>query len=415
MAEVHEGGSRARQTVAIFLVSMAGLLLEVGYTRIVSYKLWYYYTYLVIGLALLGIGSGGIFVVLFEAAPRDRRPSGSSRSARSSARSASSIGYLVVSRIPSTRVSIWDYGTEGVVQEPRDRRRDLLRRSSRRSSRSGSSSRRSSAARRDGIGRLYFADLIGAGLGCLAAIPLITRLGPPDVIMLSALIFAVVGLLALPRRLGVLMGLGAVGRRRACVLIVDGRGHAARRAHRGHEGRPRRTRRSPSGARCSGSTSLVRRPATADRRAAAARRHASARRCTSTTATRRRSTRYDTDPRALPFTVLGTPPEEGADHRLGGRQRDPRVAALQARRRSRASSSTRSRCRCSPTTTRSTAATSATSPASASTRPTAAPTSRAATRSTTSSGTSRPTATPRTTPRRRARSCSRRATSTRRR
>ena len=39
---------------------LAGLLLEVGYTRIVSYKLWYYYTYLVIGLALLGIGSGGV-------------------------------------------------------------------------------------------------------------------------------------------------------------------------------------------------------------------------------------------------------------------------------------------------------------------------------------------------------------------
>ena len=64
------GGSRARQTLTIFLVSLVGLLLEVGYTRIVSYKLWYYYTYLVIGLALLGIGSGGIFVVLI---PRLRR------------------------------------------------------------------------------------------------------------------------------------------------------------------------------------------------------------------------------------------------------------------------------------------------------------------------------------------------------
>ena len=64
MTQVHPQASRSRQTVAIFLVSLAGLLLEVGYTRIVSYKLWYYYTYLVIGLALLGIGSGGIFVVL---------------------------------------------------------------------------------------------------------------------------------------------------------------------------------------------------------------------------------------------------------------------------------------------------------------------------------------------------------------
>ena len=50
--------------LAILLVSLAGLLLEVGYTRIVSYKLWYYYTYLVIGLALLGIGSGSVFVVV---------------------------------------------------------------------------------------------------------------------------------------------------------------------------------------------------------------------------------------------------------------------------------------------------------------------------------------------------------------
>ena len=48
--------SRQRQLAVIFLVSLAGLLLEVGYTRIVSYKLWYYYTYLVLGLALLGIG-----------------------------------------------------------------------------------------------------------------------------------------------------------------------------------------------------------------------------------------------------------------------------------------------------------------------------------------------------------------------
>ena len=46
---------RADHTLAIFLVSLAGLLLEVGYTRIVSYKLWYYYTYLVIGLALLSL------------------------------------------------------------------------------------------------------------------------------------------------------------------------------------------------------------------------------------------------------------------------------------------------------------------------------------------------------------------------
>src|SRR5687767_6310436 len=50
--------------LAILLVSLAGLLLEVGYTRIVSFKLYYYYVYLVIGLALLGIGTGGVVVAI---------------------------------------------------------------------------------------------------------------------------------------------------------------------------------------------------------------------------------------------------------------------------------------------------------------------------------------------------------------
>jgi hypothetical protein len=218
MAEVREG-SRLRQTVTIFLVSMAGLLLEVGYTRIVSYKLWYYYTYLVIGLALLGIGSGGIFVVLFK---RLRETTTERIIAVCSIAGAISIivGYLVVARISLNTVAIWDYGNWesfknlaivaiicfaifgsfialGIIVST------ILGRAP------------------DGIGRLYFADLIGAGLGCLAAIPLITHLGPPDVIMLSALIFAVVGLAALPRRLGVLMGVGAVAALLLLLIVTN--------------------------------------------------------------------------------------------------------------------------------------------------------------------------------------------------
>ena len=51
----------------IFVISFAGLLLEISYTRLISFKLFYYYTYLVIGFALLGIGSGGVLVSI---APR---------------------------------------------------------------------------------------------------------------------------------------------------------------------------------------------------------------------------------------------------------------------------------------------------------------------------------------------------------
>mgnify|MGYP003938408299 CR=1 FL=1 len=175
---------------------MAGLLLEVGYTRIVSFKLWYYYTYLVIGLSLLGIGSGGIAVALF--APL-RRATTERIVAYCSLWGAVSIavGYWVVARTPVNTLAIWDYGTKGSVK-------NLVLLGvicfalfatfvalgiivSTILGRAG-----------DAVGRLYFADLIGAGVGCLLAIPLIVALGPPRVIVLAAVIFGIVGLGSLP-------------------------------------------------------------------------------------------------------------------------------------------------------------------------------------------------------------------------
>src|SRR5579863_10294198 len=50
--------------VEIFLVSFAAILIEICYTRVISFTLFYYYTYLVIGLALLGIGAGGVLVAV---------------------------------------------------------------------------------------------------------------------------------------------------------------------------------------------------------------------------------------------------------------------------------------------------------------------------------------------------------------
>ena len=45
-----------------FLVSLAAILLEVDYTRVFSYKLVYYFTYVVIGLALILVyGNTGWF------------------------------------------------------------------------------------------------------------------------------------------------------------------------------------------------------------------------------------------------------------------------------------------------------------------------------------------------------------------
>ena len=50
--------------LAAGVVGLAGLSLEIAYTRIVSFKLFYYYTYFVIGLALLGFGAAATVTAL---------------------------------------------------------------------------------------------------------------------------------------------------------------------------------------------------------------------------------------------------------------------------------------------------------------------------------------------------------------
>ena len=210
--------ARRRQLAVIFLVSLAGLLLEVGYTRIVSYKLWYYYTYLVLGLALLGIGSGGVLVTMWarlREATTERILSVCGLTGSVSV----AAGYFIVARLPINTVKIWDYGTAssfknlavlglisfvlfasfislGVIISV------ILGRASER------------------VGTLYFADLVGAGLGCLVAIPLISTLGPPAVVMVSALVFALAGLVATERLRSATGGMAAAVAVVLAILVV---------------------------------------------------------------------------------------------------------------------------------------------------------------------------------------------------
>ena len=102
--------SRQRRLAVIFLVSLAGLLLEVGYTRIVSYKLWYYYTYLVLGLALLGIGSGGVLVTMSKRL-RDATTERVLSVCGLTGSVSVAVGYFIVAKVPIDTVKIWDYGT----------------------------------------------------------------------------------------------------------------------------------------------------------------------------------------------------------------------------------------------------------------------------------------------------------------
>src|SRR5260370_25964105 len=50
--------------VAVFLMSFAALLLELGLTRIFSVVLFYHFAFLAISIALLGLGAGAVFAHL---------------------------------------------------------------------------------------------------------------------------------------------------------------------------------------------------------------------------------------------------------------------------------------------------------------------------------------------------------------
>lgn len=182
-----------RHAIIIFIISMAGLLLEVSYTRIVSFKLWYYYVYMVLGLALLGIGSGGVLVAV------SKRIKAASIDAilticGFAAAVIVAVSYFVTALVDIDTVKFWDYLSSGSIWNlfllslislflfasflPFGVAISVL------------------LGRGDNVGKLYFSDLVGASLGCLLAIPLISKLTPPSVVFLAALLFAISGFIA---------------------------------------------------------------------------------------------------------------------------------------------------------------------------------------------------------------------------
>lgn len=167
----------------IFLVSFAVILLEISYTRIFSFKFYYYFTYVIIGLSLLGLGAGGVCVAIF---PGVRRLSPRRLIARSclAASVLIGVGYLITALVQVDAFAIVSSSREaaklGVILvllfAP------FLC--------AGVVIAAIFGARPTQIGRLYGADLLGAGLGCVSCIPLIYVLTPPGCVMLSALVLA---------------------------------------------------------------------------------------------------------------------------------------------------------------------------------------------------------------------------------
>jgi hypothetical protein len=184
--------------VEIFLASFAALLLEISYTRVISFKLFYYYTYFVIGLALLGIGCGGVLVTV---SARLRRAATDVVLIWSFLLGALSVvaGYFVIAYTSLDTFAIWHYGTRGSVTNLALLLAicaalfvpfiavgvivsTLLGR------------------RPDRVGRLYFADLVGAGLALAIVVALLGSIGSPATIFLAGAIFVLAGLRVMVRR-----------------------------------------------------------------------------------------------------------------------------------------------------------------------------------------------------------------------
>ena len=171
----------------IFLVSLAAILLEVGYTRVFSYKLHYYFVFLTIGIALLGLGSGGVIIAV-SARLRGMRPERLIGAACLAASVLVPVGYVSIAAVQVNAVDAASNLFELITLVAMALLLFLPFLAV------GLVLARIFSARPDDVPRLYFADLMGAGLGCALCVPLFATLSPPGAIVLSG---AVLGLAAL--------------------------------------------------------------------------------------------------------------------------------------------------------------------------------------------------------------------------
>jgi len=194
---------------------MAAILLEISYTRIFSFKIWHYFTYLIIGVALLGLGPGGVAVAvsrrLREADPA-RLISGLCIAGCASVLA----GYFIIAltqlnmpQITTDPAEIFKllgvcmalvvpFVAVGIIIST------IL------------------GNRPEAAGRLYCVDLIGAAIGCAICIPVLVLIGPPKAIMLAGLILAIAGCRS-GARSPVLLGVGSLAGLLILLPLIFGR------------------------------------------------------------------------------------------------------------------------------------------------------------------------------------------------
>ena len=183
---------RAPGYLEIFLISLATILLEVSYTRVFSFKLVYYFTYLIIGISLLGLGAGGVFVAVSRRL-RHTPPARLVSTCSFVAAAAVLLGYLVVA---GTHLNAFELVASAAAHHFSVALPDLARLTLICAAlftpffAAGLAVATVFSTQTQRINRLYFADLLGAGLGCAVSVPLMRAISPPGCIQLAGLFFS---------------------------------------------------------------------------------------------------------------------------------------------------------------------------------------------------------------------------------
>src|SRR5437660_1648895 len=169
------------------LISLAVILLEVSYTRVFSFKLVYYFTYLIIGIALLGLGAAGVLVVLLGRSPRAPAARLVPLCALGAA-AAILVGYLVIATVQLNTLtlvaSLVQRQPLGVLVEGTKLAFICLTLFTPFLA-AGLAIATILANDPERLARLYAVDLLGAGLGCALCVPLLGSLSPPGTVLVA--------------------------------------------------------------------------------------------------------------------------------------------------------------------------------------------------------------------------------------
>jgi spermidine synthase len=172
----------------IFLISLAAILFEIAMTRVFSFKLYHYFTYFILGIAMLGIGTGGVFVAIF---PRLSRTDPALQIPRLSLAAALCVpvSYCVVAWVQLNVATFthepFEFAKLVLVCSFLFAPFLLV----------GIAIATIFGSRSEDMNRLYFADLAGAGIGCAIAIPLFGWVTPPGGVLASGVLLGAASLL----------------------------------------------------------------------------------------------------------------------------------------------------------------------------------------------------------------------------